>query len=135
MTTTVREPTRVTGVVRTGPRMANQSGVRFAIANALLLLAVPAVAPAGLLFADAALVVVAGAACVGLARHTALLTGVVAWAWCTGFVENQYGDLTFSPADLVRLLASALGALLVAVVCRHLLDAAHWSRGRPTTPR
>jgi hypothetical protein len=50
-------------------------------------------------------------------------------------VENQYGDLTFSPADLVRLLASALGALLVAVVCRHLLDAAHWSRGRPTTPR
>src|SRR5690348_17975912 len=53
---------------------------------------------------------------------TLFRSGVVAWAWCTGFAENRYGDLTFSSADLLRLLASALGALLVAVVCRHLLD-------------
>jgi hypothetical protein len=47
----------------------------------------------------------------------AVVLGLVAWAFFTGFVTNTYGVLTFTDADLTRLmLLVALGAT------------AHWTR-------
>ena len=43
--------------------------------------------------------------------------GGVAWAYYTGFVVNELGQLTFDTADLMRLI------LLLVVAA-----AAHWSR-------
>lgn len=45
----------------------------------------------------------------------AIALGIVSWAYFTGFVVNDYGALTFTSGDLVRL------ALFVA-----LSGAAHW---------
>lgn len=110
--------------------------MRLAIAHALLLLAVPAVEELGVVAADAALVLVAGVACTRLPRVATAVTGVVAWAWATGFAEHEYGDLSFSSADLARLAASVLGTVLVAAALRlALVGAAHWSRGRVASPR
>ncbi|HSV40558.1 MAG TPA: hypothetical protein VLI04_17475 [Nocardioidaceae bacterium] len=47
----------------------------------------------------------------------AVVLGLVAWAFYTGFVTNAYGLLTFDDADLARL------ALLMGVSA-----AAHWTR-------
>jgi hypothetical protein len=38
-------------------------------------------------------------------RPGALLLGVTGWALCTGFGVNQFGQLTFASADLLRLAA------------------------------
>ena len=47
-----------------------------------------------------------GVACLTLERRSAaLLLGVTGWALCTGFVDNQLGDLTFAAPDLARLAA------------------------------
>lgn len=137
MTSIVSGPTRsgvavrnAAGVSHREPRLRDAAGVRLGIAHALLLLAVPVVSGAGVVTADVVLVVLAGAACTTLPRRVSMLTGVVAWAWATGFAENSYGVLTFSPADLVRLAVSATGCLLVALPGRRVLRAAHWLRGR-----
>ena len=126
----VAVPAAAARVGRPGPRLRDEAGVRLGFAHALLLLAVPVVSGAGVVTADVVLVVLAGVACTTLSRWTAMLTGVVAWAWATGFAEHSYGVLTFSSSDLARLAASATGALLVALLGRRLLRAAHWSRGR-----
>jgi hypothetical protein len=113
-------PARRAIAVRPVPRIREEPGVRWAIANALLLLAMPVltVAGTGVAVGDAVLVVLAGLTSAALPRAVAALTGVVAWAWATGFTENDYGTLTFSSGDLTRLGASALGAVLIARLYR-----------------
>ncbi|WP_204039709.1 hypothetical protein [Acrocarpospora phusangensis] len=53
----------------------------------------------------------------GWARHmgAALLTGVIAWLFATGFLVNTVGLLTFTGPDLVRL-AVLLGAAVTGGV-------------------
>ena len=113
------------------PRMREEPGVRWGIANTLLLLALPVLVGTGaeVVITDTVLAVVAGLGCAALPRRVAAVTGIVAWAWATGFSENRYGVLTVSSADLTRLGASAVGAVLVAALSRRLLvaAAAHWS--------
>jgi hypothetical protein len=60
------------------------------------------------------LVTVLWASRLPLGLATAL--GAVSWAYYTGFVVNQYGQLTFAAGDLIRLV------LLLVVA-----SAAHWS--------
>jgi hypothetical protein len=120
-------------------RMREEPGIRWSIANGLLLFVamVLIAAGAGALVADTVLVVVAGLACAALPRTVAAVTGIVAWAWATGFAENRYGVLTSSVGDLTRLAASAAGAVLVAALSRRLLGAvaAHWSGAQHASSR
>lgn len=103
--------------------MRDEPGIRFGIAQALVLLALVLSRPFGLgTLATDALLVTVGAAVGAFLNWSALaFTGVLAWAWATGFVENQYGVLSFTGPDLERLGASVAGALLLAEVCRCLL--------------
>ncbi len=48
-----------------------------------------------------------------VARPGALLLGVTGWALCTGFGVNELGQLTFAPADLLRLAAYVACALVL----------------------
>ena len=125
--------------VRRQPRMSDEPGVRLAVVQAVLpvVLTVAALARVGVPTTLVALVVAAGAGCLTLPRGAAALSGLVAWAWTTGFAENRYGILTFSSGDLVRLGASTVGAVLVAVLSRRLLTrfGTHWPRDRTAPSR
>jgi hypothetical protein len=127
------------GRVVPGQRLREEPGIRFGIANGLLPLAllVPWAAGSGVVPTEVVLIVLAGVACARLPRAVAALTGMVAWAWATGFTENEYGVLTFSASDLIRLGCAVVGTAIVAVVCRRILVwiAAHWSRGQPDSLR
>jgi hypothetical protein len=118
--------------------MYDEPGVRLAGVQALLplVLGVAALARVGVVTTLVGLTVVAGAGSLTLPRGAAALSGLVAWAWTTGFTENRYGLLTFSSGDLVRLGASILGALLVAVLARRLWGrlGTHWSRDQTAPP-
>ena len=48
----------------------------------------------------------------------ALLVGLSAWAYFTGFLENSLGQLTLAPHDLDRLAAMALVALAGSLLWR-----------------
>lgn len=61
----------------------------------------------------AALAAVTGLCSLVVRRPGALLLGVTGWALCTGFGVNELGQLTFAPADLVRLAAYVGCALLL----------------------
>ncbi len=90
--------------------MLHEPGVRFAVSNAVFVGCLFGCRGAGLRPAfTEAIVYVAVAAC-ALALPPAYAAGIggSAWALFTGFVENEYGVLTFAQADLVRF------ALLVA---------------------
>jgi hypothetical protein len=46
-------------------------------------------------------------------RPGAALLGLTGWALCTGFGINELGQLTFAPADLLRLSAYVACALVL----------------------
>jgi uncharacterized RDD family membrane protein YckC len=93
--------------------------VRFGAGHGSVLVTVAAVTVLGLAPHPALLVV--GAVMAGWTTRLSLIPavalGAVAWAYYTGFVVNQYGQLTFAAGDLARL------GLLLAVAA-----AAHWCR-------
>ncbi|MFC7504216.1 hypothetical protein [Nocardioides sp. GCM10030258] len=60
------------------------------------------------------LLAVATAWCVVLPLGFAVGVGVSAWAFATGFAINDFGLLTFLPADLLRLALYAGVAVLVS---------------------
>lgn len=93
--------------------------VRFGLGHFSILVAVAVIMTLGVQPHPALLamlvVTVVWASRLPLGLATAL--GGVAWAYYTGFVVNELGQLTFGTGDLVRLIL----LLLVAA-------AAHWSR-------
>lgn len=98
--------------------MTHLSAVRFGLAQCALA-AVLLASAAVRLGAGSTLVAVCvatSAAALVLPARWAVLLGVVAWAYFTGFVTNQLGQLTFDAPDLLRL------ALLVTVG-----STAHWA--------
>jgi hypothetical protein len=107
----LHEPTRTpTPIpVRTDP------GLRFAWAHAVLIMvlllagAVHLGTPVTEGLAVLAMVVVAA----GLPVLLRPVLGVMAWAFVTGFVVNELGQLTFTGADLLRLatMVTAVGLL------------------------
>ena len=98
--------------------MWTEPGVRFGIANGLLVVVFLAASLAQLTSHEIAwlAVLTAGLAGVGLRWLVAGSLGVIAWAWFTGFVENAYGELTFAAADVRRLVLFALAAAALAAV-------------------
>ena len=103
------------------PRMTSEAGVRFGIANALLLATFLVTATVHL---DPTLTAWAGGATAGLlgigpsvARAAGL--GAISWAWFTGFFENRYGELSFAGDDLQRLVAFTLAAVAIAALGHH----------------
>lgn len=60
------------------------------------------------------LLAVATAWCVVLPLGLGVAVGVSAWAFATGFAINDFGVLTFAPADLLRLGLYAGVAVLVS---------------------
>jgi hypothetical protein len=99
--------------------IARLEGCRFAgaqVAIILTLLGAPLVGlPEGVTLII--LVVITALAAQELTPVIAVVLGAVAWAYYTGFVINQYGELTFGAVDDARLL------LLLACAA-----APHWSQ-------
>jgi hypothetical protein len=110
---TLRSPRRSTR--RGAPQLVDEPGVRFGIANAVVVLALLAAAAThlGLESTTVLVVLVAGLAATGIPLGFALGLGLASWAMVTGFVENRFGELTFGRGDLLRLalLVGAVGAL------------------------
>lgn len=73
-----------------------------------------------------ALILVAALSTIGLALVWRLCTALVTWALLTGFVYNQYGDLTFAPSDLRRLAVLLAVTISVAALARPL-GRGHWT--------
>jgi hypothetical protein len=101
--------------------MSAEPGVRFGIANAVLVAALYLAAAARLDVVETELltVLVAGLASAGLSLAMTASISVVAWALLTGFVENRYGELTFTQGDVLRLALFAVSTIVLALL-------AHW---------
>ncbi|GAB3765056.1 hypothetical protein FB382_000782 [Nocardioides ginsengisegetis] len=114
--------TTMTDSPRTTSRMTTEPGVRFGIANGLLVATLITASVARLEVPAMELVAVAaaGLVAVGLSHAMTAGLGVIAWAWFTGFVENDFGQLTLAPDDLRRLVVFVVATLAVAVVARHI---------------
>ena len=109
---------------RTTSRMTAQPGVRFGIANALLVTTFLAASVARLDPTETAwvAVVAAGLSGVGLSLSMTASLGVISWAWFTGFVENRFGELTFAGDDVQRLALFALAAAALAALTHRIHD-------------
>jgi hypothetical protein len=101
------------------PQLVDEPGVRFGIANALVVLALLASTAThlGLEPTTVLVVLVAGLAATGIPIRFVLGLGIATWAMVTGFVENSLGQLTFGRDDLLRL---ALLVTSVAMLSRLL---------------
>jgi hypothetical protein len=96
--------------------MVDQPGVRFGLASGALVLSflVAAALPLGPHeTASLGLVTAAGAGAT-LPYLFAGALGLEAWAFYTGFFENQYGALTLSSHDLLSLAGFVAAAALLA---------------------
>ena len=102
--------------------MVAEPGVRFGIANGLIVgvLCVAALAHLTGAQTEFLTVLVAGLACCGLSRLLTAGVGVAAWAMFTGFVVNRYGMLTLSHHDLLRLAAFALVTGVLAITAHRI---------------
>ena len=91
-------------VLRSAP-LVELPGVRFGLAGGSLFLAAAACAalPLSGWYGVVLLLAVATAWCVVLPLGLGLAVAVSAWAFATGFAINDFGLLTFAPADLLRL--------------------------------
>jgi hypothetical protein len=98
--------------------LTDQPGVRFGLANGLLVAAFVVAGVARLTSTSTGVlaVAVAGLAGIGLTVAMTVWLGVIAWALFTGFVENAYGQLSFGHGDLVRLLVFPLLVLALAAL-------------------
>jgi len=102
--------------------MTAEPGVRFGIANCLLVLVLIAAwaARLGATGTAWAAVIAAGALGIGLSRTMTAGLAIITWAWFTGFVENRYGQLTFAGDDVRRLLLFTVATLILSVLARRL---------------
>jgi hypothetical protein len=100
--------------------MTAQTGVRFGIANGLLIAAFFAAAVARLDATETAWTVVltAGLLGLGLSLLMTACLGAIAWAWFTGFVEHRFGLLTFAGHDLQRFAVFVVAAMALAAFVR-----------------
>lgn len=100
--------------------LLDDSGIWFAITVALVILTLLVAGLAGLGPAETAtaVLVVGGIAAARLPAPVSVASGVVAWAFFTGFFENAFGQLTFARADLVRLGVFAAVTAGIAHVAR-----------------
>lgn len=108
------------------PLLVAQPGIRFALANALIVIALIACRLSGVGVAHSVLVVatLGGVAVAGLGPVLAAGAGVIAWAFVTGFVENRYATLTLHPRDLLHLGTAVAVTVLVAELVAELVAAA-----------
>src|SRR6476469_521074 len=102
--------------------MTSEPGVRFGIANGLLVLVLIGswavrIDATGTAWAT---VIAAGLLGLGLSLVMTAALAIIAWAWFTGFVENRYGELTFAGDDLRRLLVFAVATLILSMLARRL---------------
>jgi hypothetical protein len=104
------------------PLLTDEPGIRFGVANGLLVAVILAAGLARLEVDETEFlaVAVAGLASCGLTVLMTTWIGVVAWALFTGFVENDYGRLTFDQADLFRLGVFAVCTVSLAVLARRI---------------
>lgn len=108
---------------QTRPRMTDEPGVRFGIANGLLVGALLTAGASRLSATDTEVVVVfvGGLAACGLSPMMTTWIGVIGWAMFTGFVENSYGQLTFRTGDVERLAVFTIAILGLATFFHPLL--------------
>src|SRR6476661_5007916 len=100
--------------------MTSEHGVRFGIANGLLVLIGSWAARLGATGTAWATVIAAGLLGLGLSLVMTAGLAIIAWAWFTGFVENRYGQLTFAGDDVRRLLLFTVATLILSVLARRL---------------
>ena len=100
--------------------MTAEPGVRFGIANALLVVVLIAAWAARLDTAETAwaAVLAAGLLGAGLSRPMSAWLGVIAWAFYTGFVENRFGELTLAGDDVRRLVVFTVAAFALSMTAR-----------------
>jgi len=101
----------------TRSELRDEPGVRFGVASGALVLAFSVCASAGLSAGQTELVAlcVGGLASAGLPMAMTTGIGVAAWALFTGFVEHDYGELTFAREDLTRLAVFTATTLALAI--------------------
>ena len=106
--------------------MVAEPGVRFGIANAVIISALFIAAAAHLTGVETEFltVIVAGLASCGLSLLYTASVGVVAWAMFTGFVSNRYGLLTLGHEDLLRLALFTLATIASAVFAQRIYTVA-----------
>ena len=108
------------------PRMVDQPGVRFGLASGALVIALVVAAALPLDLGETAFValLVAGVASTALPLVFALVMGVEAWAYFTGFFENRYGVLTVAAPDLLNLAGFVVATLVLAHLVRVMFASA-----------
>lgn len=96
--------------------MVDEVAFRFGLGGGLLFVVTGALvagdAPSG--FGVATLLAVSTMAAFALDLRCALALGAVGWAFATGFAVNSLGTLTVTGADLLRLAAFLVCAVLAA---------------------
>jgi hypothetical protein len=99
--------------------MVDEPGVRFGLASGALVLALLLAAALPLDLSETALIALLSAAALSTAlpHQLTVVLGLEAWAYFTGFFENQYGALTFATHDLLNLA----GFVAITVVLARLL--------------
>lgn len=100
-----------------------EPGVRFGLANALIVVALFTAAMVRLDFTgtEALVTFVAGVAGAGLPIAVTASLGFITWAMVTGFAENHFGVLTFAGADVGRLFVFVLATVALSTLTRHLV--------------
>ena len=100
--------------------MVDEPGVRFGLANGALVLVLLVAAALPLDLRETAFValIAAALAAATVPRHFALLLGVEAWAFFTGFFENHAGVLTLAEPDVLRLAGFVVGTVVLARLVR-----------------
>ncbi|MGY2876797.1 hypothetical protein ACVW00_003987 [Marmoricola sp. URHA0025 HA25] len=99
------------------PRMVDELGVRFGLANGALVLVLLLAAALPLDLGETAFIalITAALAAATMRWHLGMVLGLEAWAFFTGFFENRYGVLTLARHDLFSLT----GFVLLTVALAH----------------
>jgi len=100
--------------------MSDEAGVRFGLASGALVLALLVAAAMPLDLPETAFVALlaAGATSAALPALLGVVMGLEAWAIFTGFFEHQYGVLTLTSPDLLRLAGFVVATVLLARLVR-----------------
>lgn len=100
--------------------LVDDPGIWFGIATGLLVLTflLAGLARLSTVETATAAILVGGLAAARLPGLIALVLGVIAWAFYTGFTENGFGQLTFASGDLVRLASFAVATALLGRAVR-----------------
>ena len=99
------------------PRLVDAPGIRFGLGTGVLVVVLFGCAAAHLLRAPTEAAVTFSVAAASLSGPWLLGSGfgLVGWAFYTGFVEHQYGVLTFGRGDLGRLAVLVGVGVAVAI--------------------